>query len=172
MNIFTFFFAHIFTIYLIHGFVFWSVGSMLCVYLSSKGFNYSLNVALVALVCYSLLALSLPILTPLVETLGKNVTINVWRHASEEPAPRRPTLYPFTKDLLLARSEEARESPNEGVDVENAEENERERVAGESAEEQEEETEEEEVNVKPADEKGKEQIIIGEGREERGESRC
>jgi len=91
---------------------------MLCVFLSTKGVTYSLNIAIVAVVCYSVLVLSLPILTPVVETLGKNVTGNIWRYANEKPAPRRSTLYPFKKDLLLVRSEEEKENEKERADIE------------------------------------------------------
>jgi hypothetical protein len=118
VKFFTLVFPHIFTIYLIHGFIFWSIGSMLCVFLSTKGVTYSLNIAIVALVCYTTLVLILPILTPVVETLGKNVTGNIWRYASEKPAPRRPTIYPFKKDLLLVRSEEEKENEKERADIE------------------------------------------------------
>ena len=91
---------------------------MLCVFLSTKGVSYSLNIATVAVVCYSVLVLSLPILTPVVETLGKNVTRNIWQFASEDSAPRRPTLYPFNKDLLLILSEEEKMNEKERVDIE------------------------------------------------------
>jgi len=79
---------------------------MVCVYLATKDFNYSLNLVIVAIVCYSTLALSLPILTPVVETLGKNVTGNIWRWSSEEPPKRRPTMYPFEEDLLARKIKE------------------------------------------------------------------
>lgn len=86
-------------------------------FLSIQGFSYSVNVTIVAVVCYIFLGLSLPIVTPVVETLGKNVTNTLWRYASEEPAPRRPTLYPFEGDLLEEKSAEG-EKKKEGTDVE------------------------------------------------------
>lgn len=100
---FVYVFPHIFTIYLIHGFVYWSLGAMICVYLSAHGFPYWLNLLIVAICCYSTLVASLPLLTPVVETLGKNVTSNIWLFASQRPAPRRPTLFPFPDDLLACR---------------------------------------------------------------------
>ena len=100
---FVYVFPHIFTIYLIHGFIYWSLGAMICVYLSAHGFPYWLNLLIVAICCYSTLVASLPLLTPVVETLGKNVTSNIWLFASQRPAPRRPTLYPFPDDLLSCR---------------------------------------------------------------------
>lgn len=58
-----------------------------------------------ALVCYTTLALCVPLLTPVVETLAKHLTIDVWVMAREEPPPRRATLYPFRPDLFLGRYE-------------------------------------------------------------------
>ncbi|MCJ1459983.1 hypothetical protein MMC28_010362 [Mycoblastus sanguinarius] len=100
-----FVFPHIFTIYLFHGFIFWSLGSFLCIQLSVHGFAYWLNILIVALACYSTLAISLPLLTPIVETLGKNLTMDIWQYAREAPPPRRPTLHPFPADLFLSRYE-------------------------------------------------------------------
>lgn len=100
---FVYVFPHVFTIYLIHGFIFWSLGAMVCVYLSAHGFPYWLNLLVVAICCYSTLIACLPLLTPVVETLGKNVTLNIWLYANQRPAPRRPTLFPFPDDLLASR---------------------------------------------------------------------
>lgn len=114
-------FPHIFTIYLIHGFIFWSLGACVCVFLSVHGFSYWLNLTIVALCCYVVLFLSLPILTPVVETLGKNVTNIIWQFAHERPAPRRPTMFPFTDDLLFNRlpnRREKRKSATSSLDVE------------------------------------------------------
>jgi len=96
-------FPHIFTIYLFHGFIFWSLGSWLCVTLAVHGLRYWLNILIVAIVCYTTLALCLPLLTPVVESLGKSITEDILQYAREEPAPRRPTLFPFQKDLFLGR---------------------------------------------------------------------
>lgn len=98
-----FVFPHIFTIYLFHGFIFWSLGSFLCIQFSVAGLQYWLNILLVAICCYTALALSLPLLTPVVEGLGKSITGDIWKDAREDPVPRQPTLYPFRRDLFLAR---------------------------------------------------------------------
>lgn len=68
---------HTFTIYLIHGFVFWSLGSWLCIKLATHELPYWLNLSLVALCCYTVITLSLPLLTPVVETLGKTLTKDI-----------------------------------------------------------------------------------------------
>jgi hypothetical protein len=93
-KLFIWLFPHIYTIYLIHGFIFWSLGSAICVHLTAKGVPYWVNLLIIAVSCYAVLFASLPFLTPIVDTLGKNVTFNIWQFAYEKPAPRRPTLYP------------------------------------------------------------------------------
>ena len=111
-------FPHIFTIYLLHGFIFWSLGSWICVFLAVRGLSYWSNALIVALCCYITLGLSVPIVTPVVKSLGKTVTTDIWRQARDEPAPRRPTLYPFPKDLFLNRYEVSYERrPSEWVNV-------------------------------------------------------
>ena len=99
-------FPHIFTIYLFHGFIFWSVGSAVCIQLSSAGVPYWANMLITAIVTYTVLYASLPIITPVVEALGKTVTNSIWASASEEPPPKRRTLYPFPDDLFTARNTE------------------------------------------------------------------
>jgi hypothetical protein len=99
----TLIFPHIFTIYLLHGIVFWSLGSMICVFLSSHGLVYAVNILIVFICCYAALGLSLPIVTPIVDVLGKSLTASIWEHASETPPPRRATLFPFEKEMLLSR---------------------------------------------------------------------
>lgn len=96
-------FPHTFAIYLIHGFVFWSLGSWLCVTLAVHGLSYWANILIVAVCCYAAIGLSLPLLTPLVETLGGSVSRFVWQYAHEKPEARRPTLFPFSKNFFLAR---------------------------------------------------------------------
>ena len=98
-------FPHILTIYLLHGFIFWTLGSWLCVFLAVRSLTYSLNISIVALCSYTVLALTTPLVTPVLDCLGKTCTTDIWRQAREEPAPRHPTLYPFPKDLFLARNE-------------------------------------------------------------------
>lgn len=103
LNVFVYVFPHIYTIYLIHGFIFWSLGSLICVYLAGQGVAYWANLLIVAVCCYAVLIASCPLLTPVVETLGKHVTHNIWQFAHENPAPRRPTLYPFPDNFLFMR---------------------------------------------------------------------
>ena len=96
-------FPHVFTIYLIHGFIFWSVGSWAMVSIFSYGCPYWLCCLLTTIVCYGVLLASLPILTPPIELLGKNFTLHLWEHASQEPVPRKPTTHPFGIEMLLDR---------------------------------------------------------------------
>lgn len=93
-------FPHVFTIYLIHGFIFWSIGSWAMVTIFSYGAPYWLCVLLTVIICYGTLLGSLPLLTPPIEMLGKKLTLSIWEHASEEPVPRKPTTFPFGKELL------------------------------------------------------------------------
>lgn len=96
-------FPHIFTIYLLHGLVFWSWGSWLLVFLAERGFSYGINVAIVGVTSYAVLFLSLPIVTPVIEALGKDITALVWMNAQEKSPPRRRTLFPFPDDLFQGR---------------------------------------------------------------------
>ena len=110
-------FPHIFTIYLMHGIVFWSWGSWLMVFLANRDFSYSINVTIVGVTSYVLLFMTLPIITPVVEALGKDITALVWMTAQEKSPPRRRTLFPFPGEILTARSEAGAET-GEKVDVE------------------------------------------------------
>ncbi len=109
-------FPHIFTIYLLHGFVFWSLGSWMCVALAVHGLSYWLNLLIVAISCYTVIAISLPVLTPLLDGLGKSITRDIWQFAHEDPVPRRPTLHPFPPGFLFDRYETPHEG-NESKDV-------------------------------------------------------
>jgi hypothetical protein len=100
-------FPHIFTIYLLHGLVFWSWGSWLMVFLAERGFTYGINVAIVGVTSYAVLFLSLPIVTPVIEALGKDITALVWMTAQEKSPPRRRTLFPFPDDLFQGREANA-----------------------------------------------------------------
>jgi hypothetical protein len=113
VKIFLIIFPHIFTIYLIHGFIFWSLGAMICVHLSAAGWPYWANILVVGVVCYIVLFVSLPLLTPVVETLGKNVTANIWLFASVEPVKKEKTLFPFKNDLFLEETNHGAESIDE-----------------------------------------------------------
>ena len=93
-------FPHVFTIYLIHGFIFWSVGSWAMISIFSYGCPYWLCVLLTAIICYGTLFASLPLLTPPIEAVGKNFTLSLWENASQEPVARKPTTFPFGMELL------------------------------------------------------------------------
>lgn len=122
MKIWLALFPHIFTIYLIHGLIWWSLGSVVCVHLAANTALPYWSVALItAIVCYATLFCSLPILTPVVETLGKNVTGNIWRMAHIKPAPRRKTLFPFADRIFLdyeEKTEQTEEVADQQKDVE------------------------------------------------------
>jgi hypothetical protein len=94
-------FPHILTIYLVHGMIFWTLGSWICVTLAAIGIPYWANLVVVALCCYTALFLSLPVLTPVIEQLGRHITGQVWEFAHRGSAPRRRSLYPFPKDLFF-----------------------------------------------------------------------
>jgi hypothetical protein len=94
-------FPHILTLYLIHGLIFWSLGSVICVKLAAHGVPYWANMLVTAVCTYIVIFGCLPFLTPIIETLGKSITMNIWRDASEKPAKRRKTLYPFRADMFM-----------------------------------------------------------------------
>lgn len=110
-------FPHIFTIYLLHGLVFWTWGSWLLVFLASRDFSYGISVAIVGVTSYAVLFLSLPVITPVIEALGKDVTALVWMTAQEESPPRRGTLFPFPKDLFRGRAVNAKAEDNMDVEA-------------------------------------------------------
>jgi hypothetical protein len=111
-------FPHIFTIYLMHGLVFWSWGSWLMVFLAERGFTYGINVAIVGVTSYVVLFMTLPVITPIVEALGKDITAMIWMTAQEKSPPRRRTLFPFPKDLFVRRGELGKEAVSEKKDLE------------------------------------------------------
>ncbi|KAH7392131.1 hypothetical protein DE146DRAFT_132000 [Phaeosphaeria sp. MPI-PUGE-AT-0046c] len=94
-------FPHILTLYLIHGLIFWSLGSVICVKLAAHGVPYWANMLVTAACTYTVIFGCLPFMTPIIETLGKSITMNIWRDASEKPAKRRKTLYPFSADMFM-----------------------------------------------------------------------
>ncbi|KAG9950039.1 hypothetical protein KCU85_g3805, partial [Aureobasidium melanogenum] len=98
-------FPHTFTIYLIHGFVFWSFGSWLCVTLASTEVLPYWAICLILFVCcYTVIGLAVVCITPFSEGAAMALCRNCWRWASEEPVPHRKTLQPFPKDLFLNRN--------------------------------------------------------------------
>ena len=109
-------FPHVFTIYLMHGLVFWTWGSWLMIFLAERDFTYGVNVAIVGVTSYALLFLCLPIVTPILEALGKDVTALVWMTAKEKSPPRRRTLFPFPEDIFTGREVNVKEGTS--LDVE------------------------------------------------------
>ncbi|TVY75918.1 hypothetical protein LSUE1_G005121 [Lachnellula suecica] len=119
--IFMWIFPHIFTIYLFHGLIFWTLGSVICVHLSVAGIPYWANMLVTAVVCYGVLFAALEVVTPCLEMLGKHVTAMIWRQAYETPAEKKPTLFPFEKQMLLGRAgadPEVIEERDEHIEVE------------------------------------------------------
>lgn len=106
-------FPHVFTIYLIHGLVFWTYGSWLMVFLAERGFTYGVNVAIVGVTSYGVLFACLPIVTPVIEALGKDMTALVWMTATNKSPPRRRTLYPYPDDLFTSRQINEKEDSND-----------------------------------------------------------
>ncbi|KAF2717264.1 glycoside hydrolase family 16 protein [Polychaeton citri CBS 116435] len=97
---------HIMTIYLTHGFIFWSWGAWVCVTLHSAGIPYWANLIITALTSYTVIAMVAKILTPWIEFITRATLRNVWRWASEAPIPKRQTTAPFNKELILNRQAE------------------------------------------------------------------
>ncbi|KAF2766803.1 hypothetical protein EJ03DRAFT_168544 [Teratosphaeria nubilosa] len=115
-KVFLWLFPHVFTIYLIHGCVWWTIGSLVCVYFAGQGLAYWLNVLLTAIICYCTLFAVLPIITPIMEMLGKEVTNSIWVSASEEPAPWQPSSYPFSiddiRDMVYRKDDDTSNAQN------------------------------------------------------------
>ncbi|ERF73968.1 hypothetical protein EPUS_05392 [Endocarpon pusillum Z07020] len=104
LPVFTWLFPHIMTIYLIHGFVFWSLGAWLCVTLAVRGVPYWGNMLTVVIVSYSVLMLAAVLLTIITERPAQSVCRNMWRWASEEPIAKLSTLFPYPKDQFSNRT--------------------------------------------------------------------
>lgn len=112
---FLFLFPHIFTIYLLHGLVFWSWGSWLLIVLVDRNFSYGVSLVTVGLTSYFIIFLILPIATPVIESLGKDITALVWMNATEKSPPKRRTLFPFPEDLFEKRKVEGDVEASAGV---------------------------------------------------------
>ena len=117
MRIFIIIFPHIFTIYLIHGLVLWSLGSFVCVHLAAANVPYWANMLITAMCCYGTIFGCLPIVTPIIELLGKVITDQIWLFASRKPAVRRATLYPFPEDLIQEGNEDKNKEVEGGFDA-------------------------------------------------------
>ncbi|CAK3870799.1 hypothetical protein DOTSEDRAFT_56085 [Lecanosticta acicola] len=117
MKVITFFHPHIMTIYLIHGFIFWSLGSYTAVALSSTDLPYWAILIIIALVCYTVIFLVTVLTTPMIEFATKGATKNIWRWATEAPVPHRNTTAPFTKAIVLDREGEAETAEGETTET-------------------------------------------------------
>ncbi|EME78690.1 uncharacterized protein MYCFIDRAFT_190891 [Pseudocercospora fijiensis CIRAD86] len=120
IKIVTFFHPHIMTIYLMHGFVFWSVGASVAVWLSGLSFPYWATLIITALFSYATILFFAVIMTPLIEFATKGSVKNIWRWATEEPVPHRRTTAPFTKDLVLGRMQDEGEEKKANAQVQTA----------------------------------------------------
>lgn len=89
-----------------HGFVFWSFGSFIAVSLAEINMPYWSILLIVALCCYTVIFSVAYFLTPGIDFATKGVTKHLWRWATEVPVPHRPTIAPFTKDLVIGRMNE------------------------------------------------------------------
>jgi hypothetical protein len=104
-------FPHMFTIYLLHGLIFWSLGALVCVKMWELGLPYWAVVLITATCSYTTLFLSLPFLTPMFNKLGVDWTKLVWKDAHQTPIPHRKTTFPFRQDVFLQYHEGRVEEP-------------------------------------------------------------
>lgn len=110
LKVFTKLHPYIMTIYLMHGFVFWSIGAWLAVKLGSSGVPYEAVLFIVALVCYTLIILGAWLISPLIEFTTQSAMRNIWRWAVDEPVPHRLTVAPYSKGLVLDRGGDSKEA--------------------------------------------------------------
>ncbi|KAF2861979.1 glycoside hydrolase family 16 protein [Piedraia hortae CBS 480.64] len=89
------FFPHVFTIYLIHGGVFWTVGSSVFLRLATLKWSFTAVTGVTALVSYVTLFALLPIVTPTMEFLGKELTKVVWNQASTKTERWKEAAWPL-----------------------------------------------------------------------------
>ncbi|KAF7960624.1 hypothetical protein EAE96_000300 [Botrytis aclada] len=92
-------FPHIFSMYLFHGMIFWSLGAWICLTLNNI-LPYWAVLIVTAVVCYTVLFLSLPMLSLIAGLFGKGLAGDIKRDSREEPLKGRPTLTPFGRDWL------------------------------------------------------------------------
>ncbi|RAL61801.1 hypothetical protein DID88_002864 [Monilinia fructigena] len=92
-------FPHVFSMYLFHGMIFWSLGAWVCITVNHI-LPYWAVLIVTAVVCYTALFLSLPALSLIAWLCGKGVAGHIKRDSIEEPLRSRPTLVPFGRDWL------------------------------------------------------------------------
>jgi hypothetical protein len=117
LHIWTSVFPHTYTVYLIHGIVFWTFGAWLCVTLFElQTLPYWAICLILVLCCYTLIGLLAIIMTPAIEGVASKLGAWVWSWGHEEKVPRRRTLAPYGKDLLV-RSKRSGGDVEEGGQV-------------------------------------------------------
>jgi len=94
---------HIMTIYLTHGFVMWTWGAWICCALSTAGVPYWANLIVTLITTYAVIFLLASIMTPLIEKPTQGLMRNLDRWSKDEPVPKRNTLAPFPKELVIDR---------------------------------------------------------------------
>lgn len=149
-------FPHAFTIYLIHGFIWWTLGSYMAVQIGSKDVPYWAVLLSIAVVCYFTLALTVIALSFLTETVTSAACRNIARWAMEPAVPKQPTLEPFPRGLFLDRNsdnalKDEETGPRPGVIVNDAEKeqmamNDRRHTVGDYVIEEEEEEDDEDLD--------------------------
>lgn len=92
-----------------HGFVFWSLGSWIAVSLAKLAIPYWAILLVTAVCCYTVIIIGATLITPLTDFVTKSISKNLWRMATEETVPHRPTTAPFNKALVIDRPNEEAE---------------------------------------------------------------
>ena len=110
-------FPHAFTIYLVHGFIWWTLGSYMVVLIGSSGAPYWGVLLATAVVCYFTLALAVLCISFLTETITAACCRNIARWAMEPKVPKQPTLEPFPRGLFLDRNSETAAAKDEETAV-------------------------------------------------------
>lgn len=53
--------------------------------------------------------------------MGKKLTLSIWENASQDPVPRKPTTFPFGKDLFVRDLDPSRSSASGESSIEEKE---------------------------------------------------
>lgn len=94
---------HIMTVYLFHGFIFWSFGSAVCVGLWKIGLPYWACLLLTLVLSYAVLFLVASVLTPLMAVPTDASMRFLDRWIKQAPVPKVSTIMPYHKKLILDR---------------------------------------------------------------------
>ncbi|GAB7365589.1 hypothetical protein MBLNU230_g6660t1 [Neophaeotheca triangularis] len=107
---------HIMTIYLTHGFVMWSWGAWVCVQLAETGnVPYWANLIITLVTTYAWIFILARVLTPLMEFPTQAFMRNLDRWTRDEPLPKRMTIAPFGKELVVKRMGGPEDEKEKGV---------------------------------------------------------